>query len=245
MKAAYVLITIFTLVYIVYVMIFFYQGKIPTFEFLTLISVWPLVMIALFQEKLKRWFFAPKLVIDFELEAPFCSKTPFFLGWQTPEGEMKVNTEAYAFRFGVRNDGESQARLCEAFIAELKEEKENKWVDVEYFQQVHLRWDKGKESENLYTHINPSSVRRLCIIGYITKPAEGLPEDEAKWFRLTPLYSIGGYQPQYLKPGKYRLKVTVAAENAKPVSQNFELLWSGVWKDKPEETFREINIRRV
>lgn len=245
MKMAYFLITIFALVYFAYVIISFHQGKITTFELLTFIGVWPLVMIALFQEKLKQWIFAPKLVIDFELEAPFCSKTPFFLGWQTQGGEKKVNTEAYAFRFGVRNDGESQARLCEAFIAELKKEKENKWVDVEYFQQVHLRWDIGKESENLYTHINPSSVRRLCIIGYIMKPAKDLPKDEAKWFRLTQLYSIGGYQPQHLNPGKYRIKVMVAAENAKPVSQNFELCWSGVWKDKSDEMFREIDIIKL
>ncbi|MEW6675892.1 MAG: hypothetical protein AB1348_07840 [Nitrospirota bacterium] len=158
---------------------------------------------------------------------------------------MPYPTEAYYFRLGVINIGKSQAKLCEAFIDELQEFRDGKWNDVDYFQQVNLKWDSGK-LENPYIDTNPSPIRRLVIIGHIYKHRPGLDVDDANKFHLDYSYLIGGYQPRFLSPNRrYRFNITIAAENAASKSQRFELYWSGVWKDDPEEMFKEINIKTL
>ncbi|MDP3919403.1 MAG: hypothetical protein Q8R76_01160, partial [Candidatus Omnitrophota bacterium] len=136
-------------------------------------------------------------------------------------------------------------RLCEVFIAELRELKDKKWHGTEYFQQVPLQWDQGKPGIQ-YTNINPSPVRTLCDIGHIVKKTDKMFENEGDSFFLSQVYTIGGYQPQHLDSNKkYEFKIIVSAENAKAISQKFELYWTGKWKDDSVEMFREIVIKRV
>src|SRR3989338_655069 len=246
MGLIYFLLVLIGSVYFICMPYLFYQEKITVSELITFLAVLPLALIAIFQEMLKRWFFAPKLFIDFKLEAPFCSKTPFYItGKERDSVEHRITTEAYGFRFGVRNTGKSQAKLCEVYIAELMEFKNNIWSDTEYFQQVHLQWDRGEPGIQ-YTNINPSPVRTLCDIGHIVKKTDKMFEEEASKFSLSQVYIIGGYQPKHLDSNKkYRFKIIVSDENAGAISQNFELHWSGKWRDDAAEMFKEIVIKKV
>jgi hypothetical protein len=93
-------------------------------------------------------------------------------------------------------------------------------------------------------NLNPSPIRLLGVIGHIIK--KGLTEDAAQCFYLDYLYSIGGYQPQFLSPNtRYRFKIIIVAENATCESQTYELFWTGIWKDDKEEMFKEVTIRPV
>ena len=67
-----------------------------------------------------------------------------------------------------------------------------------------------------------------------------------KEFYLDFWYGIGGFQPRYLSANKrYRFKIIVGSENAQYVNQRYELFWTGVWKDIPEEMFKEIVIKVI
>jgi hypothetical protein len=70
--------------------------------------------------------------------------------------------------------------------------------------------------------------------------------EEANKFFLSQVYTIGGYQRRHLDTNKkYKFKIIVVAENATAISQDFELHWTGEWKDKPEEMFKEITIKKL
>ncbi len=214
-------------------------------ELISFIGVILLGTVALFQEQFKSWYRSPDLKIDFRLEAPHCLKTPYHIEWNELSKRYTVSTEAYYFKVEVINLGESQARFCEVFISDLQEYKDNKWQKNEYFHQVKLKWD-GEKSQETYAHINPSPIRFLCLIGHIIKESEGLAEEHTKRFYLDCLYFIGGYHPTYLSPNKkYRFKIAVVSENAKYVSETFELYWTGVWKDDSSDMFKEITIKSV
>lgn len=220
-----------------------YLGKyITSGELISLVGVIFLGVAALFQEQFKKWWFSPELEIYFELSPPYCSKTPMYIWWEVPPRPKKeLRTEAYYFRFGIRNLGKSQAKLCEAFITELKEYKEDKWRDIDYFQQVNLKWPAGR-SNDAYLNINPSPIMMQCDIGHIVK--EDRPHVDTTGFRLNYLYQIGGYQPTQLKSNtKYRFKIMLTSENAPFASKCFELYWTGNWKDDQEDMFNEITIR--
>jgi len=209
----------------------------------TVLNILPLAIIALFQEEIKKRWFAPVLKIDFKSNDPFCTKTPYY--WRNRSGDVMKATEAYYFRFGVTNIGDSQAKYCEAIIAELQEYTANKWQDVEYFQQVNLKWNRGKASD-AFVDINPSPVRLLSDIGYIIKEPGSTGKQPNDKFYLNLWYGIGGYQPRCLSPKKkYKFEIIVGSENAQYTTQKFELFWSGIWKDNPEEMFKEIMIKTI
>ena len=236
-------------IYLVTIPVLLWLNLITPRDFVTFIGIIPLGIIALYQEQLKRWFLAPKLRIDFQLNAPYCSKTPFYITFFKKDREgnevvdKHISTEAYYFRVGIINDGYTQAKFCEVVMSELQGYEDNQWKGVEYFQQVNLKWDRGKPQEDAlqYANINPSPIRILSDIGHIHK--QGIKEEDTKKFHLDFLYGIGGYHPKELSPNKkYRLKIAVISENAEFVSRQFEFFWTGVWKDKPEEMFKEIII---
>jgi len=65
-------------------------------------------------------------------------------------------------------------------------------------------------------------------------------------FYINLWYGIGGFHPRFLFPNKkYRFEIIVGSENAQYVTQKFEFFWSGVWKDEPEEMFKEIVIKTI
>ncbi len=254
-----ILYFIIAAIYLLSIPALLYLGKITAADFITFLGIIPLGIIALYQEQLKSWFFAPDLQIEFKLEAPFCSKTPFSFGWENHLGKREYSTEAYYFRIGVKNIGKSQAKYCEVFLADLKEFKveSKKWEGVEYFQQVNLKWDRGKPQEDAFSFadINPSLIRYLSDVGHIYKIKNDLDKfnfnseelkkitEGGRVFSLDFLYGIGGYQSRELHPNKkYKFTITVVSENAIPVSREFDLLWSGKWEDDPNNMFQEISI---
>jgi len=225
---AYLLIIIGTIVLRI-------QKYITTGEVMSFIGVILLGTIALFQEQFRRWWSAPRLRIDFKLEAPYCSKTPFYAFFE----EETLSTEAYYFRIKVINTGKSSAKLCEVIMTELLVRDGDSFHEVKYFQKVNLKWDTGK-TKDAYITINPSPVGLLCDIGYISK------DYESTLFHLEYLYTIGGHQPKVLAPkAKYRFTIGVISENAEFISKSFEFYWNGLWKDAEEEMFKEIIIRPV
>lgn len=236
MKFMYILLCVVALVYFITIPSLFNSGKISVADLISLLSVIPLVVIALFQEHFKNWFFAPKLKIQFELNPPYCSKTPFYT---FAENKVTLATEAYYFRIRVVNKGRSSAKLCEVVMAELLVEDEGEFRPVKYSQQVNLKWDTGK-TKDAYITLNPSPVGMLCDICYISKAYE------PTLFHLEYLYKIGGYQPDSLgSQVRYRFTIGVISENANYITKQFEFYWSGIWKDTEEEMFREIQLKPI
>ncbi len=177
--------------------------------------------------------------MNFELGAPYCGKTPFFIRGTIGIGTQEINTEAYYFKVKVTNEGKSQARLCEALISELQMYKDKKWQLVDNFQEVNLKWAVAKQ-EDPYININPS-MSRLIDVGLIIR--ENLQDKPTDVFWIDYLYRIGGYQPEYLEPKKrYRFKIIVASENTKAIG-TFELIYTGIWKIDPSDMYKEITIQ--
>lgn len=236
MKLIYILLCLIAIIYFVTILALFNKGKISVADLISLLSVIPLVAIALFQEHFKRWFYAPKLEIQFKLEPPYCSKSPFYI---FVENKVTLSTEAYYFRIRVVNRGRSSAKLCEVVMTELLVEDGKGFRPVEYSQQVNLRWDTGK-TKDAYITLNPSPVGMLCDIGYVSK------DYEPTLFHLEYLYKIGGYQPDYLgSRTRYRFTIGIVSENAEFITKRFEFYWSGVWKETNEEMFKEISIKGI
>jgi hypothetical protein len=160
----------------------------------------------------------------------------------------------YYFRFEVVNQGQSQARLCEAVL-------EGFWVfdasgrpnKLPNFSPINLRW-AGRRTP--FLDINPHRRGVFCNIGHISSAAyQG--REERRLFIDVPGRGDGDLrflfdqlqcpysQPNCLAPGKYAIKVSLYSENAPTESVFFEIAWSGTWQDTEPEMFREVVVHRV
>lgn len=210
----------------------------------------------------KRKWFAPKLEIEFSHEPPYCHKTKL----KAPKVLVINNNKstglpskvpgfsAYYCRFIVHNKGKSQSKLCEAILEEL-------WIadsagvfhKDENFSPVNLNWVGFKEQP--YININPGR-RIFCDIGHLSSP------EYQKRFELSQYAMISEEDQQKLKfffdllikyfaqwdslvPGNYKIKVVIYSENAPKCEKIFQITWSGEWKDKEEEMFRELVIKSL
>jgi len=211
----------------------------------TVFSIFPIVVVALWQEELKKWWFAPKLEIYFKLKYPLCSITPFYAGWEEKIGPLsdikvkkEVATEAYYFRLKIINFGNSEAKRCEVVMTELLQEDEGKFYNVKHFQPVNIKWDV--KADGPYLDINPSPVGWYIRLGYISE------KFESGLFHLEYCYTIGGYQPTTLSKGvRYRFTVAAISANAKFIEKKFEFFWDGVWEATEKEMFKHIDFKEV
>jgi len=74
-----IFLVVMIIIWFIAIPILFHLGKIEITHLVTLLGVVPLAAIAIFQEHIKRLFFAPHLSIEFDLKDPYCSKTPFYM----------------------------------------------------------------------------------------------------------------------------------------------------------------------
>lgn len=203
-----------------------------------------------FAELIKRKWFAPKLVIEFSQTSPYCHLT------------KRVNGSlVYYFRFRVLNRGGTQARLCEALLEELwLADSSGRFIQEENFSTVNLVWVGQYELVGSYpspiqlpkqfVNINPKR-RIFCDIGHVSSPDFQkdieksqfyLEKDneELKFFFDTQIKFFS--QRDCISPGKAKIKISVYSENAPKCEKYFNISWSGNWKNREEDIFREIVI---
>lgn len=175
---------------------------------------------------------SPKLQIEFNLAGPHCLKTPL-----TDQQTSQRVGDAYYFRFRVKNNGRSQARLCECVIEKLWQKERNEWVLDKTFQPMNLKWSNSKSTDE-FLHINPKMPGWFCDLVHITN----VVEKEKLWIDYK--QPIPHSQRSLLDQGtEYKIAVSVYCENAKEVKKTFEIYWSGVWRDECEHMFKEVQLK--
>lgn len=197
-------------------------------------------------ELIKRKLFAPQLSIEFSQTHPYCHLT------KRGDGSL-----VYYFRFGVLNEGKSQARFCEAILEELwLADSSGKFIPDENFSPVNLTWVGQYEQRKEYlitkqfVDINPKR-KIFCDIGHISSPdfqkrAEKSQfyleknSEELKFFFDTSVKFFS--QRDCVSPGRAKIKISIYSENAPKCEKYFQIVWSGNWKDREQDMFREIVI---
>ena len=220
-------------------------------------SDWVHIIVALFLgacalsvpylvELLKRKYFAPVFKIEFEHGYPYCHQTVY-----------SNRQPVYYFRFRVVNTGESQAKSCEGVLEELwLADSAGRFIQEKNFSPVNLNWS-GQFIETPTGRIPKQFIdinqerRVFCDIGHINHPVVTeksvfyLEEDnkELKFlFDINPKFYS---QRDCVSPGKAKIKVAIYSQNARKHEKYFSIAWSGRWKDREEDMFKEIVIEKL
>lgn len=191
----------------------------------------------------ERWKFtyrSPKLKIKFKLAPPFCHQTQMV----GPNFSYPV----YYFRFIVENIGKTQAEGCEVYLEKIfKENSAGKLVEYMNFTPVNLKWSGVRGP--IERTIHPGK-EIYCDLGRIQHPDHNFQsvykniskkdQDLNKFaFELPERYYS---QWDCLIPGKYKIVTSIYSKNAKKVTKQFSLSWSGKWEDDETNMFNELVI---
>jgi len=225
------------IIFIIFLGISFYKKWVELKDFLTLIWFIPLTIAALFQDDIKRFISAPKLEIEFELGPPYCLKTTMKSKVTTPDGRIqRFKWDAYYFRFRVKNRGGSQAKLCECVAEKLWVYGDGGWSEDKTFQAVNLNWSNSKTQDE-FLNINPNSPGWFCDLVHL----ENIP---GKMMSIDYRSPFPNSQYAEIVPNiKHKILVVIYSENNKSVSREFEIHWTGEWRDEPNEMFEQVKIK--
>jgi|GEM_PF-299238 hypothetical protein len=152
--------------------------------------------------------------------------------------------------FGVENKGKIKAEQCKTVLEKIwKENSVGKSEELE-LSPVPLKCSGTQDS--IYSTIQPSE-EVIYDIGHVNHPGhEGLSEYRAisedqkkqnKFFFELPRKPYS--QWDCLVPGKYKIQISVYSDNAEKLTRKFEIVWSGVWKDKEPDMFKELVIKII
>lgn len=209
------------------------------------------LIVPYFSERFKRKLFSPTCIFSFSLSPPDCHLT----NWT--EVSNIIEKPVYYFRFLITNTGKSTLLNCENVVEEIWHfDSSGKPIKVKNFSPVNLKWSgqHGKQFINL----NPGR-REFCDIGYMPTLAY---QKNQSITQNSILQNISGYNKQELRfafefaknfnsqlnclpPGKYAIKITTYSENYKSVTNNLKISWSGEWKDREEDFFKELVIEKI
>lgn len=214
-------------------------------------SQWWAIIVALllgisgiFQDRIKRFFFKPKLNIYIKPYPPDSHK----IQMRNPQTGQFI-CDSYYFRFRVENTGNEQLNDAEAIIAEVyKKEANGECKKLENFSPLNLVW--------LYSHnivmpkIQPKLFKHLDF-GHILKSEFanlnffGLTENSKIVF-LFDLAWKSDDGSHILFPGEYKITIKFAANNLSPITKNYHLVVADKWDDNEQKMMREnISIKEI
>ena len=220
----------------------------------TAIATFGLFLVALFQDTIRNCLHHPKLEVSITPKPPDChqigivmrpnmSTMPPTSG--APPGTQGIDFLSLYLRLRVKNIGNIAAKDVEVFALSLtREAADGNYRPVETFLPMNLKWSHLHEV--FYPQISPGMYRH-CDLAHIydltgkqtlqlQQPTEYLetenPNDTYLSFDLIVRPNNKGH---LVGPGRYQIKIQVAASNCKPIEKTFEINLQGRWYDDEDE----------
>ena len=224
--------------------------KIMVPEWISAIAMILVVIVAIFQDRIRAWLKRAKLEVSVNFAPPDCHKTT--LASCDAVGRPINVADCYYFRLRVKNVGNERAELVEVFAAELsKEQADGSFKRIDSFLPMNLVWSHIRKP--FLDAISPG-MEKLCDLGHIIDPSKRTQfrvEDNPK-LNVPPNDTVFSFDLEvvpltlsHLIPlGKYRLVIKIGAGNIKPLRKTLQINLTGKWfEDEAKMLDESIGIR--
>ncbi len=190
-----------------------------------------LALVTVFQNSINSKFFKPVLTMRMESARPFA------------EANVTVSrVSTYWFRVEVTNEGNTEARDVQVYMAGIKKKKaDNKYASIEDFSPMRLLWSHTREAN---IPILLPKMPRFCDVFHIGDPlgkhitrelCEDAEQDEA--VLALDLESPDLMLHRFFAKGEYHLILRLGASNHPPKEFVFKVNFEGAWFDDEEKMF--------
>ena len=220
-------------------------------------------LVALFKEDVVKLWRRPKLSLRMLLAAPDCVQMPVEVRYRVlipadmymppasgtnavapiREGEGRWTGNCYYFRLWIANAGHLAERV-QVYVDSIRREMgDGRSELVTDFIPMNLRWADSPDKPIIFETINPA-MGRYCDFGAVSEPSNpteplrnGMRQGESTFNLQTQV--APNTQGNRLKPGKYTIKLLVAASNSKPKAFTITLDWAGQYMADSARMFGE------
>ncbi len=195
------------------------------------------VLIALFQERIKKFFNRTKLQVQIHK----CPPSFIRILATNRVTEKAIGYIFYSRILILNKDKLNVAKNVEVFISHFWEiDDTGKRNEIKTFIPMNLRWSNTHETR---TTILPDS-RRYCDLGFFGKKDNG-----SLYFKLDtivqPNQVADDIIPNIINPGNYEFEIAVSGENVLPQKKTWSFSFPKKWQNKSDEDImiKEIQIR--
>jgi hypothetical protein len=219
-------------------------------NYITVIAALAGVTLGFLLNTLKSVILKPKLRVYYDHSEDFADamKLPLI---DQKTGLQIQNGWAYYFRIRIGNEGRIAAKSVEVYASLLEEKTVGGQFKKRKFIPLNLAWSHGRQmnpqNQRLiyFASISPE-MKKHCDIGHIHHPT--LRTQEAtSYLKIEPMDTDFQFdlvvEPSSLShvitKGEYRLRIIVAAVNAKPREEILKIVLSGEWYDDDDEMLRK------
>jgi hypothetical protein len=176
----------------------------------------------------------PKLKVDFKLSPPEAIRLT-----------IDQTISFYAFKLKILNNGNYQMEDVEILIEEIyKEERPLTYIKAEDFLPLNLNW-LGIDSITM-PKIQPQ-LFKYCELGFMFKKEHIISKNHIPQSIDVVITTHQVIRPNAntytFYPGRYKLKLIIAANNLVPEHRNIEINFNNSWYDSEEEMFSNIDIK--
>jgi hypothetical protein len=204
-------------------------------KWLTGIGTLALAFVAIFQDTIRSKVCRPKFQASTTTKPPDCMAARI----TTTTIDKKFIADAIYVRLWVENTGNAAARNVEVYAKELRRKRADQlWEPVKEFPPMNLVWaDIGR---TIYFPIIAPKMGKHCDIFHIVDPSKrshpNINEENPR-LNLTDqqtsmafsLIATPNHMGHIIDPGEYRLKILIAAENARPLEKTLSIDLRGAW----------------
>ena len=216
----------------------------------TALSTFFLALVAIFQDRIRRWVMRPKLELSVRVLPPDCHRTTWTVKRQLFDPNAREyyvqvrNFPCYYFRVTITNTGRTEAREVELFAAALERMRmDGTYEVVPRFTPMNLMWSHVRQP---FLPILSPEIPKVCDLAHVFQPQdrEGLghtlPDVSADRAILAFDLQVEPNMKGHLaEPGTYRLSLTLAAANASPKKYALQIDFPGDWYDDEARMLRD------
>jgi len=202
-------------------------------QIMMVVSTFLAVLVALFQENLKRHFDRVKLKLEINLSPPDCHQ----IDLTDPMGNFMC--KCIYLRVRVSNLCDITARNAEIIVSNLWRVENNEKSIVKTFLPMNLRWSHTHPTK---VTIPPKSFR-FCDLGPV-RPLENSIilklETETQ-----PNPVSGNVYPNIINPGEYILELLLSGDNVIPKLTKWNISFENNWSNDEKTMLERIKISQV
>jgi len=172
---------------------------------------------AIFADPVKKWFFKPNLILEFDKGYAFITKT-----YAAING--KKVADVHTIRVRVTNASRIVARDCRGYLINIEKQNEKGvFVPTIYCDSLPLSWSCRVGTDSFTgIDIHKGINQYLDVIGTESTSNEFKPKVMVMLFRYSDLFK---------ETGIFRFTIQVTAVDANPSTIKLILNWKGNWDD--------------
>ncbi|MBP5448606.1 MAG: hypothetical protein J6Y01_00650 [Spirochaetales bacterium] len=193
------------------------------------IATFIMLLIALFGNRIKKFFHGSKLSLSFKPEFPYCNRT--FV--------INTNQQTFSVKVKIRNNGEMDARNVQVYLNGIYKINENgEYIKSKNVFPMNLMWafqDKIRDKTPVASVISPD-MDKFCDFLFVDR--------YHCYLRTEVSVPVGNTLCNTIEKGSYKAVIHIMSSESKSIKYNIFFDYTGKWSKNIKKVIQNVHCIR-